>query len=535
MKKYLILFASMCITGSLFAGGLVTNNNQSALFTRLQNRNASTAIDAAFYNPAGLTKLGNGFFASVNNQTISQTRTITSTNPTILGQPKEYTGKINAPVFPSVYAVYNLGNLSLSAGFNPVGGGGGATFKKGLPSFESMVSVLPPALVAQGIPTTQYSADIYFEGSSIYFGYQLNAGYKISDMISVAAGLRVVTAKNGYKGHLSDIMINPNYPGFGAAYNGSMVKASDFFTSGANTLTALAAGATQYAAGLQQIVTAGGGSLLLANGTSAGLTAAQIAQIQTILGASGLTPAQIGSATIATAQTTLGAAAPEFTTKAGAMSGYANATQDMEVDAEQTGTGYTPIISANITPIENLNISVKYEFQTTLNLKTKVADNKGAGMFVNNEEVPADLPAILSLGAEFKPIDKLLLAASFNTYFDKNIDYDGSNNLDINMIDKNFLEYGLGAEYGITDKLRVSFGWLSTKTGVNELYQDDLSYSTNTNSFGAGIGYRINSLIDLNLGGQYTFYDKDVVSYNTYERKTMILGLGLDFYFGGKE
>ena len=67
----------MLISGSLLAGGLVTNTNQSAMFTRLQSRNASTDIDAVYFNPAGLTKLGDGFYVSLNNQTIKQTQTIT--------------------------------------------------------------------------------------------------------------------------------------------------------------------------------------------------------------------------------------------------------------------------------------------------------------------------------------------------------------------------------------------------------------------------------------------------------------------------
>ena len=76
MRKLLTFFAATLITGSLFAGGLVTNTNQSAMFTRLQNRNASTGIDAVYYNPAGLTRLGDGFYVSINNQTIGQTKTI---------------------------------------------------------------------------------------------------------------------------------------------------------------------------------------------------------------------------------------------------------------------------------------------------------------------------------------------------------------------------------------------------------------------------------------------------------------------------
>jgi hypothetical protein len=108
---------------------------------------------------------------------------------------KKYVGNVSAPIFPGIYAVYNTGNLSFSAGFNPIGGGGGAVYKTGLPSFEMNIADIPPSLTAQGIPTTQYSSDIYFKGSSVYFGYQANVGYKISDKFSVAVGARLVTAQ----------------------------------------------------------------------------------------------------------------------------------------------------------------------------------------------------------------------------------------------------------------------------------------------------------------------------------------------------
>ena len=112
MRKLLIFVVSLFITGSLLAGGLVTNNNQSAMFTRLQNRNASTSIDAVYFNPAGLTKLGTGFFASVNNQTITQTQTVSSDYPYLLPTPKKYIGNVSAPIFPGIYLVYNTGKLS---------------------------------------------------------------------------------------------------------------------------------------------------------------------------------------------------------------------------------------------------------------------------------------------------------------------------------------------------------------------------------------------------------------------------------------
>ena len=62
------------------------------------------------------------------------------------------------------------------------------------------------------------------------------------------------------------------------------------------------------------------------------------------------------------------------------------------------------------------------------------------------------MPASLSAGLNVRPMDKLTLSASFNYYFDKGVDYDGQEDVDINMIDNNFLEFGLGAEYAVERK-----------------------------------------------------------------------------------
>ncbi|MFO7619787.1 MAG: aromatic hydrocarbon degradation protein, partial [Bacteroidales bacterium] len=518
--------------------------NQSALYTRLQSRNASTGIDAVYYNPAGLTKLGDGFFFSVNNQTIGQTRSVLNNYTYLSGSPKEYIGTVSAPMFPSIYAALKAGKFAVSAGFNPIGGGGGATYEDGLPSFEMSIADLVPLLVSRGIPATQYSANIFFEGTSTYFGYQANVSYEINKMLSVAAGVRYVTAKNTYNGALKNIMVNPTYPAFGAGYTGGMVLASDFFTSGATTLTSLAGGATALSALIAGKITGGvDPTTLLTDAATNGLEATQIGTIQAIVTAAGQNPAGIN---IATAQAIMTAAAPQFTANAGAMAMYSVATQDIEVDAEQTGSGFAPILSLNISPVDNLNIALKYEFKTKLELTTKVFDNKGGGVFTDGQKVIADMPAMFAAGVEFRPIDRLMVTGSMNMYFDKNIDYDGSELLDVNMIDKNFTEYAFGAELGLTKMIRMSAGWLGTFTGVNENYQNDQRYSLNTNSFGGGLGIRILPVLDLNLGFQYTMYSEGTKGFThllgttqvpvteTYNKDTWVVGAGLDFYFGRK-
>lgn len=450
MKKILTIFSALTLTGTLFAGGLVTNTNQSALYTRLQNRAASTDIDAVYYNPAGLTKLDDGFHFSISNQTIGQTRKIKTVYTFLNGSPKEYKGTVSAPIYPDVYAAYNKGKISVSFGFSPVGGGGGATFEDGLPSLEVPISNLPPSVSALGITTTDYSVDMFFEAKSVYFGYQVNLAYEINDFLSVAAGLRMVSAKNTYSGSIENIKINPVYAG---NPTGAMMSAPTFFTSIGQT-------------------------------------------------------------------------------------GYAAQTSNRYADAEMTGVGYTPIISVNITPSEKLNIALKYEFKTGLELKTTVNDNKSAGMFIQDSTAIADMPAMFAAGINFKPIDRLMLSGSFMYYFDKDVDYDGQDDVDEVRIDNNFLEYGLGIEYGVTEKLRASAGWVATSTGVNDKYNSDMGYSTNTNSFGAGIGFRVNPMIDINLGGSKTFYKEGAETTTslapvntTYNKSTWIIGLGVDLHF----
>jgi len=102
----------------------------------------------------------------------------------------------------------------------------------------------------------------------------------------------------------------------------------------------------------------------------------------------------------------------------------------------------------------------------------------------------------------------------------------------------------LGAELGISKKLRVSAGWLGTFAGVNEDYQNDQRFDLNTNSFGGGIGLSIIPMLDINLGGQYTMYKEGTKDFDhmlgplpvavteTYNKKTWVVAVGLDFHFG---
>lgn len=534
MKKLLTFFAAACVSGSLFAGGLVTNTNQSASWVRMPSQDASLGIDAAYFNPAGLAFAADGLHLSLNNQFITQKRTITST---FTGMNNgEFIGTVEAPLFPSVYAVYKKNKLAFSLGFNIIGGGGSAFFEDGLPSFEQMVvsANLPTALTAAGIPTTQYGTDTEFDGQSMIMGLQANLSYAITENLSASLGVRLLSAKNSYKGFLN-ILINPNQPAFGAAYNGtSLVSAPTFFTDAAQVLNGWSTGATAFVSGLQPIITGGFGTVALADGTTVGLTAEQVGQIQGLITAAGQNPA----VNIQTAQAILSGAAPVFAAKSTTMAGYALATADKDVDATQTGFGWAPVIGLNYKFSDNLNVAVRYEHKAAITLTNEtVVDD--VDLYPDGEETPSDMPANLSIGVAYKPMSKLNLSAGYHFYLDKSANYGKKLGGDLvensEVIDKNFWEASFGAEYSITDRILVSAGYLRTQTGVNDDYQSDFSHSLSTNSIGVGARFMATENIGINAGFMKTLYEsytKIFTGYEEkYERDATVIAVGIDFSF----
>lgn len=543
MKKVILISLLALAGSSVFAGGLMTNTNQSVHFLRNPALDATTGIDGVYANPAGLIFLTDGLHFSLNNQSAYQTRTITSTFAPFSANnsgnaTKVFTGEASAPLIPSFQLAYKKDRYAISAAFAVTGGGGKAVFNNGLPSFEAPVSMIPLSLKANGINTTSYSVDQYMEGRQYIFGVQLNGTYKINEALSAAIGLRLNIVNNGYKGHLKNIQINPNQPAFGASYNGSaLVSASKFFTDAATALNTWAAGANSYATGLQPIVAGGGGTTLLANGTSAGLSAAQIAQIQGLLGAAGLTPGQIGAINIQTAQATLSAAAPVFTGKATAMSANAAATADKQLESTQSGWGVTPILSINY-KLDKLNLAAKYEFRSALNVQNKTTIDD-TGLYKDGVNTPHDIPAFLSVGGDYQITKSWNVSAGYHHFFDSDANMANDKQKYING---GINEYLLGTEYIINKIFLVSAGGQITRTGVTDAYQSDMSFSLNSYSVGFGGAVNITSDLRLNLAYFFTNYSpwtKASANYNgtgvagsdTYDRTNKVFGIGVEYKF----
>lgn len=500
MKKVSIVFLILSLTCIIFGGGLVTNTNQSAYYVRTLNRNASVGIDAVYYNPAGLTNLENGLHAYLSNQSIFQTKTVNNNNQYL--NTNEFVGDVFAPVFPNAYVAYKKNELVFSAGFLPIGGGGSAEFEEGLPSFEAQVASLKAEL------GTDYRLDKYFEGSSIYYGGQAGVSYKLNEMVSVAVGARYVMASNHYEGYLKNIQVQSE-SGWIAAPT-YLTGVADQFNSAAQSL--------------QPIMDANAGSNTLSQLQSAGyLTSEQVTQLKGGLQQAGIDPSGMTAAQIQNTYNSL------YEQTASQIPGVQQATSDKKVDADQNGSGITPIISVFLSPNDDLDIAMRYEMSTKLELENDT-EQDDTGMFPDGAKSRADLPAMLALGAAWQMNSKFRLETSLNYFFAKDVDWDGAeDNLE------NEYEGGLSLEYSINDALSASAGYLYSTTAATEDYQSDLSYGLDSHTLGFGLGYKIMENLRLDIGALNTFYSEMEVESESatvkYNKTTFDVSIGMGYSF----
>lgn len=523
-KKLLLVVLAICQVSFVLAGGILTNTNQSVYFIRNIARDASTEIDAAYSNPAGLVKLSDGFHFSFTNQSAFQTRTITSTFAPFAGNggnpTKEFEGTASAPIIPSLQAAYKKDKWTLSLNLAVSGGGGKATFSQGLPSFEAPISMLPPLLSNQGINTTKYSVDGYMTGSSFIYGFQLGASYAVNEIISGYAGFRLNIVNNAYEGHLRNIMINPSHPILNPT--GGMMLANTFF----NDASALA---RQTATNLDPFISAGVGSYTVNQLVGAGqLSQALADQLKAGLN----NPDNFGNMAIKDVQ-----AAYNLSARANEI--RANDVADKNLDSSQSGWGISPIIGVNIN-YERLNVGMKFEFRTGLDVenKTKVDDT---GMFTNGVNTPHDIPALFTIGASYQITDKLLASVGYHHFFDSDAKMANDKQ---KFINGGTNEYLAGLEYCINDMFLVSAGGQITRYGVTDEYQSDLSFSINSYSIGFGGAANVAKNVKLNAGYFWTNYSDWKVEYanyagtnpaipgtNVFSRTNKVFAIGVDFSF----
>ena len=137
-KLYLALTLALGTALAANAGGLMTNTNYHIAFDRMFARGATTEIDAAYSNPAGLAWGHEGWQLSLNFQKPWQNRDIEADVPGYLGTSfdKKYNGVASAPIVPALFASYKKDRLAISGMIGIVGSGGFVEYDEGIPMFE---------------------------------------------------------------------------------------------------------------------------------------------------------------------------------------------------------------------------------------------------------------------------------------------------------------------------------------------------------------------------------------------------------------
>lgn len=502
--KTVCLTAAIASSSFSFAGGLLTNTNQNVAFNRMMSREASIGIDGVYFNPAGVAFLGQGHHLSLNWQLAYQDRSIKNdyqlftnnvNNPTT---PRTFKGKAFAPVVPSLQYAYNKGRWSFQANLALAGGGGKCTFDNGLGSFEKIVSetamgacklaqVVDGVAAPYGVPAVfsskfgtdgKYTYDSYMHGRQYYYGISIGAAYKVNENFAVYGGVRTVYALCSYYGYVRDIKV------------GSMP--------------------------LYQV----------------------------------LDPTKTNAA-------------------------------DIELSCDQSGLGFTPMIGVDF-KTGRWNFSAKYEFKTRMRLKNKsvnlvpsignldgnlrnaylaggvpeadadaILNNQNVkgvttmlkkqfntelgeaiGEYEDGKKIEGDIPALLTVGVGYKPIDELRINVGFHWFDDKHAT---SYNNRQEKLDRGTFEYSAGVEYDINKKFTVSTGWQRTSYGMTDDYMDDKSFVVSSNSVGVGGVIHLSKKMDLQVAYFHTFYDTMKTQKGNYSadftRNNNVFGVGLDINF----
>ena len=461
-KSILTLVVGMMTIGEAFAGGILTNTNQSVLFLKNPARDAAIGLDGVYSNPAGVAFMPEGWHFAFNWQYAHQTRTTTWDNQLLEdglknnnSSIKKYEGVADAPIIPSLQAAYNKGNWSFQFNFSVPGGGGKCEFDQGIGSFETVVGAIAKALPG----VTGYDVDGYMKGNQYYFGMQVGAARKFNEHLSVYGGLRLLYGTASYEARLNNIKV---------LMGGVETTLPNYFTTV-----------------ISQAVKAG---------MEAGLTQEQAMQLPEV---------------------------QQLNTIANTLSPYAE--NGMNLKADQTGWGIAPVIGIDY-KTGPFNFAAKYEFKTRMRMKNN-SDLTEAGVipemnkYVNGTKVPEDSPALLTLGAQWSIIDNVRLNLGYHHFYDTDAHwYENSQD----KLDGGTNEYLAGVEWDITDKLNVSCGGQLTRYQLTDDYMNDISFVVSSYSFGFGLTYKVSDIVKLSAAYFQTNYE----DYNVDTKpKTMLLGL----------
>ena len=470
MKKFLLIGAmALMVSNSTFAGGILTNTNQNAAFLRNPSRDAVIAIDGVYSNPAGIAFLPQGFHLSVSWQAAWQKRQMDVNNQLFQlngGKADKYFEGVAKAPVIPSFQAAYVINDKWSVSAQFAVGGGGGECE-----FAEGLPMFEELVGGQlvGAQATSYGLSQNLTGKQFFYGFQVGATYRLTDNFSVFGGARGVLANCSYEGAITNITAN-----------------------------GVAAGS--YLSGVKAMVDAG------------------LAQLEPVKDVAGYKEKyqELAAQSAALAQ------------------GSALLGSDFNLDCAQSGFGITPIIGLDWN-LGKLNLAAKYEFRTKINLEND-SENTSANVtalmpaYADGAKVRSDIPAILTLGAQYQFTDAVRVMGGFHYYWDKD-----AKGTPIKKGD-NTWEANLGIEWDVNDKILLSLGGQRTQYGFDDADMADTNFNISSTAICLGGAYKFSEKMKLNVGYMHSFYDdhKFTNANGTacnYTRKNDVVGVSLDIAF----
>jgi len=190
MKKLNVLLMALAITLAFGVSAFAYQYNLTPSSERLQsNYAASGTVDAAYYNPAGLTQLKDGLYIDLGSRTLYLTKTTKGLGVTGAsgGSDSKVESKQWSPAIPNLAVAYKTEKGAFFYTLAVQDGGAGGSWDLGTGAESICVGLFA------GTPLAGYDDfGRKVDASVFYLGHTIGGAYKLNDMISVGAGFRVL-------------------------------------------------------------------------------------------------------------------------------------------------------------------------------------------------------------------------------------------------------------------------------------------------------------------------------------------------------
>lgn len=205
--------------------------------------------------------------------------------------------------------------------------------------------------------------------------------------------------------------------------------------------------------------------------------------------------------------------------------------KSLETTREGHGVGF--MVGANYDVTDKLNMAVRYESKTVVNLKndTKV-DN--FSLYPNNGKERRDSVGIAGIGASYDWTDKWETSLSYNYYFTKDQDSCHDSAIAVCSYDDDYddgMDIAFGVNYKFKENLLLSSSLFYSDPGGNSKTYSDFEFALKHKLVSFGGKYYFENKNALTLGLIFASFDDDKDQAQATYKKNEAVSVGINYEF----